>query len=217
MVAAGADWPAMAFRSERAGLRLPQLPGLIWRVRCDFQCHASARRDRTSRIHAEVREAVADVREAAATGVTTNQAALTEAQTKLAALPTTATAAERTAAQKAVTDAQASLESAQQAVALAKRAVWVLVALTIVLIAASVLVARNRWRAALWLGLGGIAAMVITRSVVNRVVDEAPELATQPGGRAAISERDSSMWGISTSSSTSSSRRSGVTPSASAS
>ena len=82
---------------------------------------------------------------------------------------------------------QASLESAQQTVALAKRAVWVLVMLTTVLLVATVLVARNRWRAALWLGLGGIVAMVITRSVVHRVVEEAPEIAAEPGGRAAIS------------------------------
>ncbi len=82
---------------------------------------------------------------------------------------------------------QASLESAQQTVALAKRAVWVLVIVTTVLLAATVLVARNRWRAALCLGLGGIVAMVITRFVVQRVVEEAPEIAAEPGGRAAIS------------------------------
>jgi hypothetical protein len=84
-------------------------------------------------------------------------------------------------------DRQASLESAQRTVVLAKRAVWVLIGLTVVLIVATVLVARNRWRAAMWLGLGGIVAMVLTRSVVNRVVDEAPEIAARPGGRAAIS------------------------------
>ena len=50
---------------------------------------------------------------------------------------------------------QASLESAQQVVALAKRAVWLLGMLTTVLLVATVLVARNRWRAALWLGVGG--------------------------------------------------------------
>ena len=49
------------------------------------------------------------------------------------------------------------------------------------------LVARNRWRAALLLGLGGVVAMVITRSVVHRVMEEAPEIAAEPGGRAAIS------------------------------
>jgi len=82
---------------------------------------------------------------------------------------------------------QASLEGAQQVVALAKRAVWVLVALTAALLVATLLVARNRWRAALWLGLGAVAAMVITRSVVHRVVEEAPDVAAEPGGRAAIS------------------------------
>ena len=37
------------------------------------------------------------------------------------------------------------------------------------------------------LGLGGIAAMVFVRSAVRRVVDDAPDLAARPGGRAAIS------------------------------
>ena len=84
-------------------------------------------------------------------------------------------------------DRQASLEGAQQMVALAKRAVWALVMLTAALLVGTVIVARNRWRAALWLGLGGIVAMVITRSLTHRVVDEAPEIAATSGGRAAIS------------------------------
>ena len=84
-------------------------------------------------------------------------------------------------------DRQASLQSAQQIVAFAKRAVWVLVALTVVLLAATIVVARDRWRAVLVLGLGGIAAMVFIRSAVRRVADDAPELAARPGGRAAIS------------------------------
>jgi hypothetical protein len=93
-------------------------------------------------------------------------------------------------------DAQASLESAQRIVVLVKRAVWVLVGLTIVLIAATILLARRRWRATLLLGVGGAAAMIITRAAVRRVVDDAPELAVRPGGRAAI---DAIVSGASTS------------------
>ena len=93
-------------------------------------------------------------------------------------------------------DAQASLESAQRVFVLAKRAVWVLVGLTIVLIVATVVVARRRWRATLLLGVGGAAAMVLTRAAVRRVADEAPELAARPGGRAAI---DAIVSGASTS------------------
>ena len=66
-------------------------------------------------------------------------------------------------------------------------AVWLLVILTTVLLVATVVVARNRWRAALWLGLGGVVAMVVTRSLVHRVVNEAPEIAATSGGQAAIS------------------------------
>ena len=84
-------------------------------------------------------------------------------------------------------DAQASLQTAQNTLAFAKRALWALIALTILIGAASVLVARNRWRAALWLGLGGVVGMVITRMAVRRVVDEAPNVADKAGGRSAIS------------------------------
>ena len=84
-------------------------------------------------------------------------------------------------------DRQASLQNAQRTFAFAKRAVWLLVALTIVLVAFTIVVARNRWRAVLLLGLGGIVAMVFVRSAARRVVDDAPELAARPGGRASIS------------------------------
>jgi hypothetical protein len=85
-----------------------------------------------------------------------------------------------------VADAQASLESAQQALAFAKRALWVLLGVTVVLLALTVIVARNRWRAALLLGLGGIVAMVLARTAIHRVVDEAPDLVAQPGAKAAV-------------------------------
>jgi hypothetical protein len=84
-------------------------------------------------------------------------------------------------------DRQASLQNAQRTFAFAKRAVWLLVALTIVLVAFTIVVARNRWRAVLLLGLGGIVAMVFVRSAARRVVDDAPDLAARPGGRASIS------------------------------
>jgi hypothetical protein len=83
-------------------------------------------------------------------------------------------------------DAQASLESAQNAMAFAKRAMWALIAATVVLFAAALLLARNRWRAAFLLALGGIVAMVLARSAIHRVVDEAPSLVTRPGAKAAV-------------------------------
>ena len=92
-------------------------------------------------------------------------------------------------------DAQATLANAQRLFAFAKRVVWVLIALSIVLVAATILVARRRWRATFLLGLGGLAAMVVVRSATRRVVDDAPELAARPGGKAAI---DSILGGAST-------------------
>jgi hypothetical protein len=83
-------------------------------------------------------------------------------------------------------NAQASLQTAQQLFALAKRAVWLLIALTIGLVAATMLVAQRRWRATLLLGIGVVVAMMVTRLATRRVLAEAPDLASQPGGRAAI-------------------------------
>jgi hypothetical protein len=70
--------------------------------------------------------------------------------------------------------------------AVAKRAAWVLAALTVAALAATIVVARQRWLATFWLGLGSVAAMVVVRSGVHRVVDDAPSIASTVGGRAAI-------------------------------
>ena len=83
-------------------------------------------------------------------------------------------------------DAQATLQSAQDALAFAKRAMWALIGLTIVLFVVALLLARNRWRAALLLGLGAIVAMIFARTAINRVVDEAPSLVASAGARAAV-------------------------------
>jgi len=83
-------------------------------------------------------------------------------------------------------DAQASLESAQQTLVIAKRAFWVLLAATVVFLALTIVLAHDRWRAALLLGLGAGAAMVIARTIVRRIRDDAPELVVRPGAKAAV-------------------------------
>ena len=85
-------------------------------------------------------------------------------------------------------EAQASVQNAQRAVALLKRATWVLAALAVVFLVATVLLARNRLRAGLWLALGCIVGMVLSRTVVHRVVDDAPSLVPGAAGRAAIAD-----------------------------
>jgi hypothetical protein len=87
---------------------------------------------------------------------------------------------------QALSDAQASIQKAQQAVILAKRAVWLLAALTIAFVGGAIALARNRWRAVLWLGLGFAGAMILLRTAVRRVDEDAPALAVKPGGQAAI-------------------------------
>ena len=85
-----------------------------------------------------------------------------------------------------IANAEASLQSAQQAAVFAKRAMWLVIVLSVVLLVAAVLVAANRWRAVFVLGLGVIAAIVVMRGAVERVVAAAPDLAQKPGGQAAI-------------------------------
>ena len=87
---------------------------------------------------------------------------------------------------QALSDAQASIQKAQQAVILAKRAVWVLAALTVAFVAGAIALARDRWRAVLWLALGFAGAMILLRTAVRRVDQDAPSLAVRPGGQAAI-------------------------------
>ena len=85
-------------------------------------------------------------------------------------------------------EAQASVQNAQRAVALLKRATWVLAGLAIVFLVATIVVARNRWRAALLLALGCVVGMVLSRTLVHRVVDDAPELVPSAAGQAAIAD-----------------------------
>ena len=85
-------------------------------------------------------------------------------------------------------EAQASVQNAQRAVALLKRATWVLAALAVVFLVATVVLARNRLRAGLWLALGCIVGMVLSRTVVHRVVDDAPSLVPGAAGQAAIAD-----------------------------
>jgi hypothetical protein len=85
-----------------------------------------------------------------------------------------------------LSDAQASVENAQRTLVLVKRALWVLLIATAALIALTIIIARNRWRAALLLGLGTVAAIVIARTGVRRVRDDAPDLIERPGGKAAL-------------------------------
>jgi len=82
--------------------------------------------------------------------------------------------------------AQTSIAKAQQAMIFAKRALWLLIALLVITIAGAIGFARDRWRALLWLSLGFAGAMIVLRTVVRRVNQDAPSLAAKPGGKAAI-------------------------------
>jgi hypothetical protein len=85
-------------------------------------------------------------------------------------------------------EAQASVQNAQRMFALFKRATVLLAVLAIAFLAATALLARDRWHAALLLALGVTVGVVLSRAVVHRVLDEAPDLAAGPAGKAAISD-----------------------------
>jgi hypothetical protein len=85
-------------------------------------------------------------------------------------------------------EAQASVQNAQRMFALMKRATVLLAILAVVFLVAALLLARKRWRAALWLALGCTAAMVLSRALVRRAVDDAPDLVTRPAAKAALAD-----------------------------
>lgn len=87
---------------------------------------------------------------------------------------------------EAIADAQESVQNVQRMLVAAKRALVTLLIVTVVLVVATVLVAPRRWRAVLVLGMGVAAVMVLLRSAVRVAVDQVPDVATRPGGRAAL-------------------------------
>jgi hypothetical protein len=85
-----------------------------------------------------------------------------------------------------IASAEETVENAQRIMAMAKRGLLLILILTVVLVAATLLIAPRRLRALLVLGLGLATAMVALRAAVDVVVERAPNLADQPGQRAAI-------------------------------
>ena len=85
-----------------------------------------------------------------------------------------------------LSNAQDAVSQAQQLLVVAKRGFWLLIVLTIVFLAASILLARDRWVTVLRLGVGAVIGMVLARTAVHRLVDEAPDLAAKPAGRSLI-------------------------------
>lgn len=83
-------------------------------------------------------------------------------------------------------EAQQLLAVAQRGMVLFKRAVAVILAITAGLLAATVVLARDRRRAVLVLGIGATAALLVTRRVVQQIVADSPTLVVEPGARAAI-------------------------------
>jgi hypothetical protein len=86
----------------------------------------------------------------------------------------------------AVASASQTLQTAQDVMVLAKRGTVAVVALTIVALGLSILLAHRRRRVAVTLALAAAAIMLIARQVLDRVVEETPNLVTNPGARSAL-------------------------------
>lgn len=87
----------------------------------------------------------------------------------------------------AVADVSATVSAAQRAVLLARRALFAVLAITVLAYVGCVLLARRRPRALLALALASVAVLLVARAIVHKVLEEAPAVAVDPGGRAAIS------------------------------
>ena len=88
-----------------------------------------------------------------------------------------------------------AVQVAQGFVVAAKRAMVLLAVVTVVLFAGALFAARRRRRALLLLALGAIAAMLIGRAAVERVIADLPNLIADPGGRAALGAAVGSLTG----------------------
>lgn len=87
----------------------------------------------------------------------------------------------------AVADVSATVSAAQRAVLVARRALFAVLAITVLAYVGCVLLARRRPRALLALALASVAVLLVARAIVHKVLEEAPAVAVDPGGRAAIS------------------------------
>ena len=74
-----------------------------------------------------------------------------------------------------------------------KRAFVLIMIVTAVAIAGTMLVARDRSRAALGLLLGAAATFVVVRALLNKVLDEVPEVARTPAGQSALATATTSL------------------------
>lgn len=86
----------------------------------------------------------------------------------------------------AVADVSSTVSAAQRAVLLAKRALFAVLAVTVLAYVGCVLLARRRRRTVLALSLASVAVMLVARAIIRKVVEEAPTVAIDPAGRAAI-------------------------------
>ncbi len=86
----------------------------------------------------------------------------------------------------ALAEAEASVREAQRLLALAAQAFTALLVGSVVAAAGAVAVARDRWAAVLRIGLGVVGVLVVLRSAVRLLLEQAPDLAAKPGAQAAI-------------------------------
>jgi hypothetical protein len=86
-----------------------------------------------------------------------------------------------------------TLERAQQLLVVVQRAFVLILIVTAVAIAGTMLVARDRFRAALGLLLGAAGTFVVVRALVSKVLDEVPGVARTPAGQAALAAATTSL------------------------
>jgi len=86
----------------------------------------------------------------------------------------------------ALAEKSQTVERAQQLLIVVKRSFVLILIVTAIAIAGTLLVARNRFHAALGLLIGAGATFVVVRALANDVVDRVPGVARTPAGQAAL-------------------------------
>ena len=86
-----------------------------------------------------------------------------------------------------------TLQRAQQGLVLIKRAFVLILIVTVVAVVGTLLVARNRMRAAFALLLGATATFVLVRALAKKVLDDIPSVARTAAGQAALAAATSSL------------------------
>lgn len=87
---------------------------------------------------------------------------------------------------ESVAKAGEMVQLARDTVVTANRFLWALLALTVVLFAAAIILAADKRRVLLWLGLGSAGALLLSRFIITQILERIPNAVAGTGARATV-------------------------------